>query len=160
MWEDATWSVRSGDLRKRPGRPSFDQPLFRTIAERIPFAALDAVRREMTSYDVPLTGAYIAHDSMGAPRYIGRGNLFSRLRRRRSRQKLELAYFSFYVVSEKVHGREIETLLIRAAGPQLHFNTQKKRVDIQPGSTRDYEVGTIFFERRYRRGQQPKKTRQ
>jgi hypothetical protein len=40
------------------------------------------------------------------------------LGRRRIRlfHKLEVKYFSFYVVTEKKHEREIETLLIHAAG--------------------------------------------
>jgi len=61
------------------------------------------------------------------------------------------------VVEEKKHEREIETLLIRAAGPLLEFNTKKKRVTIRTGSLLDYESGTKFFERRYERGQKPKR---
>lgn len=98
-----------------------------------------------------MNGVYIAHDSMGVPRYIGRGRIFNRLKLRRKTQPLELVYFSFYVVSEKIHEREIETLLIRAAATQLHFNTRKKRVDIESGNIRDYEAGTLFYERRRRR---------
>lgn len=63
---------------------------------------------------------------MGYARYIGRGRIFPRLRARLKSQILELKYFSFYVVEEKKHEGEIETLLIRAAGPLLQFNTQKK----------------------------------
>jgi hypothetical protein len=57
-------------------------------------------------------------------------------------------YFSFYVIKEKIHEREVETLLIRAAGPSLEFNTRKKRVGIRPGNVGDFEAGTLFFERR------------
>lgn len=156
VWQDPTWTVTCGELRRRPGRPRRAEPLFTAVAEKVPFGALDFVRRDLKARAIPLTGVYIAHDSMGVPRYIGRGSIFSRLRRRRARQQLELLYFSFFVVTEKTHEREIETLLIRAAGPQLHFNTRKKRVDIQPGRVRDFEAGTIFYERRYRRGKKPK----
>lgn len=72
-------------------------------------------------------------------------------------QLLELKYFSFYVVEDKKHEREIETLLIRAAGPLLLFNTKKKRLTISSGNLLDYEAGTRFFERRYMRGQKPAK---
>jgi hypothetical protein len=93
---------------------------------------------------------------MGYARYIGRGRIFSRLLARQKVQILELKYFSFYVVEEKKHEREIETLLIRAAGPLLQFNTKKKRLTISAGNLNDYEAGTLFFERRYLRGQRPK----
>jgi hypothetical protein len=85
--------------------------------------------------------------------------IFARFRGRYKRQKLEVACFSSYVVSEKTHELAVETLLIRAASTQLHFNTKKKRVDIQPGSVRDYEAGTLFYERRYRRGKRPTRRR-
>lgn len=64
----------------------------------------------------------------------------------------ELLYFSFYVLGNTVHEREVETLLIRAAGPQLNFNKSKKRLDIQPGDIRDYEAETIFYERQEPKG--------
>ncbi|MGC2745261.1 MAG: hypothetical protein WA672_18995, partial [Candidatus Angelobacter sp.] len=97
-------------------------------------------------------GVYVAHDSMGYARYIGRGSIFQRLTARKATQMLELKYFSFYVVKEKKHEREIETLLIRAAGPLLQFNTKKKRLTISAGNIRDYEAGTLFFERHYKKG--------
>jgi hypothetical protein len=89
---------------------------------------------------------------MGCPRYIGRGDIFNRLEARRKAQPLELKYFSFYVVSEKKHEREIETLLIRAAAFLLEFNTRKKRTGIAHGNIRDFEVGTLFYERQQKRG--------
>lgn len=98
------------------------------------------------------SGVYIAHDSMGYARYVGRGDIFTRLKFRRRAQRAELHYFSFYVVLDKKHEREIETILIRAAGPQLHFNSRKRRVDVQPGDVRDFERGTVFFARQGRRG--------
>lgn len=74
-----------------------------------------------------------------------------RLRARRRAHPRELVYFSFYVIKDSIHEREIETLLIRAAGPSLEFNTRKKRVGIKPGGVKDFEAGTLFFERRTRR---------
>jgi hypothetical protein len=89
---------------------------------------------------------------MGFPRYIGRGDIFGRLRSRLKAQPLELTYFSFYVVSERKHEREIETLLIRAAGPLLEFNSKKKRVGISHGNIKDFEAGTLFYERQRKKG--------
>ena len=60
------------------------------------------------------------------------------------------------MVLDKAHEREIETLLIRSAGPHLQFNTQKKRVDIAPGNVRDCEAGTEFYERQSKRGRKKK----
>jgi len=89
---------------------------------------------------------------MGIARYIGRGDIFPRLKARKRTQSLELSYFSFYIGMDKMHEREIETLLIRCAGPQAHFNSRKKRIDIQAGNVNDYEAGTLFYQRQYKRG--------
>jgi len=89
---------------------------------------------------------------MGFARYVGRGKVFNRLRSRLNSAPLELKYFSFYIVSNKNHEREIETLMIRLGGAHLHFNEKKKRVDIQSGNIKDYEAGTRFVERQRRRG--------
>ena len=151
VWKDETWRVHCGNLCRRRGRPGKTKPLFLAVAEKLPYDCLESVRRDFRERGFPMNGVYIAHDSMGVPRYIGRGRIFNRLKLRRKTQPLELVYFSFYVVSEKIHEREIETLLIRAAATQLHFNTRKKRVDIESGNIRDYEAGTLFYERRRRR---------
>jgi hypothetical protein len=34
----------------------------------------------------------------------------------------------------------------------LQFNTKKKRLTISAGNVRDYEAGTLFFERHYKKG--------
>jgi hypothetical protein len=156
LWSNAQWTVRFG--RVNAGRGSTGaKRLFRVVGEKLPFEAIHAVEKYVKSKGMPKNGVYLAHDSMGCPRYIGRGRIFSRLVARQKAQVLELKYFSFYVVEEKKHEREIETLLIRAAGPLLEFNTKKKRVTIRTGSLLDYESGTKFFERRYERGQKPKR---
>jgi hypothetical protein len=155
VWSDSSWTVVHGELKRGTGRPRKTEPLFRVVAEKVPFEALAAVRRHLKETGVTPNGVYVAHDSMGVARYVGRGRIFQRLKTRYRANPQELRYFSFYVVLDKAHEREIETLLIRSAGPQLHFNTRKKRVDIQPGNIRDYEPGTVFYERRYRRGGTP-----
>lgn len=153
VWShDSTWEVHFGELKRTAGNPGKTEHLFKVVAEKIPYEALGKIRADMRAHELPETGVYIAHDSMGSPRYIGRGNIFQRLEARKKAQKLELAYFSFYVVTEKKHEREIETLLIRAAGPMLEFNEKKKRIGIMPGAVKDFEPGTSFYIRRYQRG--------
>lgn len=152
VWHDSLWSVVDGKLVPSPGHPGKVKPLFQILGEKIPFGALIPVRKRVKELGMPQTGVYVAHDSMGYARYIGRGNVFWRLSTRRRRFPLELVYFSFYIVLNKAHEREIETLLIRAAGPLLEFNEKKKRVDIRAGNVRDYEAGTRFIERQRTRG--------
>ncbi len=152
VFRDALWSVVRGKLTPSPGRPGKVKGLFLVVAEKIPLSALDCIRKDMTAQCLPLTGVYMAHDSMGFARYAGRGNIFSRLKAHKKTHSLELAYFSFYIVLEKIHEREIETILIRAAGPQLQFNDRKKQITIKPGNIRDYEPRTSFYERQYRKG--------
>ena len=147
-----TWVVCSGVLQRRQGRPGKAKPLFLAVGEKLPFESLRDVKADLEEREIPTTGVYIAHDSMGVPRYIGRGNIFGRLALRKKKHDLELLYFSFYVVSEKVHEREIETLLIRSSSAQLLFNERKKRTSIDTGNVRDYEAGTVFYERQRRRG--------
>ncbi len=106
----------------------------------------------MRHRELPRSGIYLAHDSMGAVRYAGRGAIFSRLRARKNVHGLELAYFSFYVIADKKHEREVETLVIRATSHLLSFNERKKRPTIESGNIRDYEPGTFFYERQRKKG--------
>jgi hypothetical protein len=161
VFGDAQWTVCYGELAKpkKVGRRRKEvDHLFRVVGEKLPFAALAKVKQHLKSEGHTAQGVYVAHDSMGCPRYIGRGNIFQRLEARKKAQQLELEYFSFYVVSEKKHEREVETLLIRAAGFLLEFNTRKKRVGLGPGNIRDYEAGTVFYERQYKKGKKAKTT--
>ena len=152
LWTDReSWTVKHGVLKRRQGRPGLVSSLFLALGEKLPFGCMLPVRQHLRSLGIKGQGVYVAHDSMGTPRYIGCGWIFGRLRARRRAHPRELVYFSFYVIKEKIHEREIETLLIRAAGPSLEFNTLKKRVGIKPGSVKDFEAGTLFFERRTRR---------
>lgn len=146
------WKVCFGELKRGQGRPEKTEHLFRVVGEKLPYAALSAVKKHLRAQGLSRQGVYVAHDSMGCPRYIGRGSIFPRLISRHKSQPHELAYFSFYVVSEKKHEREIETLLIRAAGFLLEFNTRKKRIGIAHGNVRDFEAGTEFYERQTKKG--------
>ena len=157
VWRDASWNVQIGELSRGRGRPVYG--LFEVVSEKLPFEALDPVKKDLRERGISPNGVYVAHDSMGAARYVGRGNVFNRLASHKKAHSLELQYFSFYIVAEKVHEREIETVLIRAGGAELHFNDRKKRVDIQPGNVRDYEAGTLFYERQRRRGRKKKAKR-
>jgi hypothetical protein len=152
IWGDKQWTVRYGRLNAGPGGAGGGKRLFRVVGEKLPFEALNDVNKRLRGLAVRREGVYVAHDSMGYARYIGRGRIFARLRSCWAKHKLEVKYFSFYVVEEKKHEREIETLLIHAAGPLLLFNTKKKRVTISAGALQDYEAGTNFFERRYKKG--------
>ncbi len=149
---DHLWTITTGKLTRPPGRPGKVGPLFRAIGEKLPYTFLNDTRKHLQAEGIRETGVYIAHDSMGYPRYIGRGNVFKRLEARRKAQVLELSYFSFFIVEERVHEREIETIMIRAAGPLLDFNDRKVRTDIQAGDVRDFEPGTKYVERQYKKG--------
>jgi hypothetical protein len=96
---------------------------------------------------------------MGYARYVGRGDVFGRLKSHWKAHSLELHYFSVYLIADnnKSHEREVETLLIRAAGPHLNFNDRKKSADLSHGNIHDFEAGTDFFERQEKRGKQKKK---
>jgi hypothetical protein len=152
IYADKQWKVLYGELKRGRGRPSHTAHLFRVVGEKLPFEALSEVRFHLKDLGHSHQGVYVAHDSMGCPRYIGRGDIFLRLGARHRANPLELKYFSFYVVSEKKHEREIETLLIRAAGFLLQFNGRKKRVGIDHGNVRDFEAGTLFYERQQKKG--------
>lgn len=152
----APWSIVGGRLTRPRGRPAKTQSIFKAVGEKIPFPFLSDVRLYLKKQGIAASGVYIAHDSMGYPRYIGRGDIFGRLDKRKKAQALELAYFSFFVVKDKTHEREIETIMIRAAGPLLDFNNRKVRTDISAGDVRDFEPGTAYIERQYRRGRQAK----
>ncbi|SRR6266511_630283 len=148
------WKVCYGRLKRGQGRPGTAEHLFRVVGEKLPFVALPSVKKHLRDNDLSTRGLYVAHDSMGCLRHIGRGNIFARLDSRRRSHPYELVYFSFYVVSEKKHEREIETLLIRAAGFLLEFNERKKRVGIAHANVRDFEAGTLFYERQKKKGRQ------
>lgn len=152
VWVDRDWTVYYGELKRGVGRPGKVENLFKYVGEKIPFTCLPEVCHHFKSDGTPALGVYVAHDSMGTPRYIGRGKIFDRLRQHIKAHPHELVYFSFYVVEEKKHEREIETLLIRAAGDQLEFNEKKRRVGIKPGNVQDYEPGTFFYERQMKKG--------
>lgn len=148
IFSDEQWTVNFGSLEAAPGHRQDIPPLFEALGEKLPFEALAKVRNHLKDEGVPLTGVYIAHDSMSYARYIGRGSIFQRLKSCANAHGNELKYFSFYVVKNKNYEREIETLLIRAAGPMLQFNTRKKRLSTRAGDFHDYEAGTLFFQRR------------
>jgi hypothetical protein len=150
VYDGPQWTINFGELVPGAGPREQIPRLFQALGEKLPFEALGDVKKYMKKQGISLSGVYIAHDSMSYARYIGRGNIFQRLAVHK--KALELKYFSFYVVEDKKHEREIETLLIRASGPLLQFNTNKKRLTISAGNIRDYEAGTLFFERKYKRG--------
>jgi hypothetical protein len=94
---------------------------------------------------------------MGVARYGGRGQIFKRLASHKKKYPTQLLYFSFYVIEQKQHEREIETIILRAAGPQMTLNTRKIALGTEPGNVHDYELGTNFFQRQMTRGRKIKK---
>lgn len=146
------WKVVGGTLKRSKGNPGRVENLFSMVAEKIPYSFLDEVRTTVTDLGYDSQGVYVAHDSMGWPRYIGRGEVFSRLKERKRQRTAELHYFSFYFIANKKHTREIETLMIRTAGSLLSFNDKKRRLDQMTGRVDDYEPGTDFIERQSKKG--------
>jgi hypothetical protein len=153
------WVVKSGRLKPGRGRPAKVRPLFEVVAEKLPFSALAEVKTDMIEHGYSTEGVYLAHDSFGVARYGGRGSIFGRLASHKKKYPRELEYFSFYTIADKKHEREIETALLRAAGPTLTLNTRKVRNGIDPGSVNDYEPGTEFYERQIKRGPKKKATK-
>ena len=73
------WNVQFGELKRHKGNPGKTEHLFRVVGEKLPYEALSAVRKHVKEQGFGTDGVYIAHDSMGFPRYIGRGAIFTRL---------------------------------------------------------------------------------
>jgi hypothetical protein len=146
------WKVVGGWLKPGPGNPGKIGNLFTLVAEKIPFSFIEDVRKAFKENEIPVQGVYVVHDSMGWPRYIGRGDVFNRLKARKRAQSQELHYFSLYIIKDKKHTREIETLMIRTAGSLLSFNDKKKRQDQMTGRVSDYEANTQFVERQSKKG--------
>ena len=73
VWNDAQWSVGHGRLVAAPGRPAKQTRLFEVVGEKLPIEALDAVRKDLRDRGFREDGVYVAHDSMGYARYVGRG---------------------------------------------------------------------------------------
>lgn len=151
--DKALWTIQRGSLEPvLVNDPETESRFFQVVGEKLPYSSLQAVKQDLRSRKISTQGVYVAHDSMGCSRYVGRGNIFARLEARRKAHPLALEYYSFYVVRNKKHEREVETLLIRAAGFLLEFNDRKKRVGLAPGNIRDYEAGTLFYERQSKKG--------
>lgn len=152
VWNGEEWCVVAGKLVPRPGRPAKTAPLLLYVAEKLPWDSLNPVYLHLRENHGRALGVYMAHDSMGVARYGGRGDIFSRLKSHEKKYAKELVYYSFYVIRDKKHERELETAILRAAGPQMILNQRKVRDGIDPGSVHDYEPGTRFFERQGKGG--------
>ena len=87
------WTIHYGELKRGRGRPQKTEHLFKVIGEKLPYEALPAVKKDLQDRGHTFQGVYVAHDSMGCPRYIGRGNIFARLEARKKSQQLELDTF-------------------------------------------------------------------
>jgi hypothetical protein len=63
IWAQDGVCVVAGKLPRGPGRPPNIQPLFKYVAEKLPFDCLDKVMGEMSNAD-NIEGVYLAHDSV------------------------------------------------------------------------------------------------
>ena len=153
IYSDSDWSLKAGRVvRATAGRVNKGH-LFKFAAEKVPFQAIRQTEKHVVrTLGIPPTGVYVAMDSMGCPRYVGRGSVFLRLKQHKMTYSRELLFFSVYIVEKKQHEREIETLLIRTASYLAVFNERKVRASIAPGNILDYEVGTRFVERQWKKG--------
>ena len=157
--EDPIWCIKRGHLTRPKGRPRKGSRLFKVIGEKLPWNSLATVKEDIYALSElahPVEGIYMVHDSMGAPRYVGHGNIFSRVKHHLDKYQKELQYFSFYVVADKCHEREIETLLIRGAANMLALNERKVRIGVASGNITDYEPGTVYYERQSKKGPRTK----
>ena len=146
LWHNKDWQIHHGFLSSKKKEKL--NPIFKIIAEKLPVESLSAVEKHLKKEGLPRTGIYVVHDSMGYSRYVGLGRIFYRLRSHYRKHRLEMRYYSFYVVPDNARQRELETLLIRIASPLLEFNSQKRRAATEVGSVRDYSLGTGFFQRK------------
>lgn len=151
-WTDSEWTVVYGELKSGPGRPHVVKPIFKVVGEKLPKASLARVKAMVDEQSHDTKGVYFLHDSLGCARYAGRGKVFDRIEYRFDQHPLGLVYFSFYIIQDKKHEREIETALIRVASHSLVFNDRKIRASIEPGDVRDYEPGTCFVQRQRKKG--------
>jgi hypothetical protein len=141
-----------GELKPTAGSAAKSDHLFKYVAEKLPWDSLRKVSSYLKRLKAKRQGVYMAHDSFGVARYGGRGNIFSRLRSHKRKYRKELVYYSFFIIENKTYEREIENVILRAAGPQMILNQRKVRDGIDPGRVGDYEPGTKFFRRKYARG--------
>ena len=89
VFSDGTqWTVHHGKLKRGKGHPGKNQHSFQVLGEKLPYSALAKVKKHVLSLGHKPKGVYVAHDSMGCPRYIGRGNVFQRLESRKKAQTL------------------------------------------------------------------------
>lgn len=80
VWSNDQWTVGWGRLVPGPGRPPGRPRLFSVVGEKLPIEALSAVRDDLQAAGFRTEGIYVAHDSMGYARYVGRGQIFTRLK--------------------------------------------------------------------------------
>jgi len=152
IFANKEWTVLIGEMRPTSRERRKGNHLFKYVGEKLPWDSLVKVGGYLKRLGIKREGVYLAHDSMGVARYGGRGRIFSRLRRHKRKYYKELVYYSFFIIENKAHERDIENVILRAAGPQMILNQRKVRDGIEPGRVADYEPGTKFFRRKYARG--------
>jgi hypothetical protein len=64
---DNKWNVRVGELRPVGRKSPKANPLFKYVAEKLPWEALPFVSKYLKDHKVKRVGVYMAHDSLGWP---------------------------------------------------------------------------------------------
>jgi len=138
VWHDTSWVVSRGVLKRRRGRPENVKPLFLVVGEKLPFASIDAVGKQVGQRIGSRSGVYVAQDSMGYARYIGRGKIFTRRRRLGRIERTCSCTTRSTSSSRALTGVRLNPCSYVRAGPLLEFNTRKRRANIEPGDVYDF----------------------
>ncbi len=136
-----------GEVRARQGRR---KPSFLTlVGEMLPREAW----RELPDH---VAGVYVLFDSSETARYVGiasdvrarLGQYFTGSLEGDNDKRAITASFSVFMVSNRKHARELESLLIHVLGPALFLNKRKQRAFGVRPDAKVFEAGTLVLQRR------------
>lgn len=103
-----------------------------------------------------ISGVYVLFDSSETARYVGisndvrtrLGKYFAGHLQADDDKRTVAVSFSVFMVSNRKHARELESLLIHVLGPALFLNKRKqRRYGIRP-DVKVFEAGTLLLQRR------------
>lgn len=136
-----------GEVRARRGRR---KPSFLTlIGEMLP-------RESWLELPDHVSGVYVLFDSSETARYVGiASDVRARLRqyftgrlKDDDDKRAITASFSVFMVSNRKHARELESLLVHVLGPALFLNERKQRAFGVRPDAKVFEAGTLVLQRR------------
>jgi len=155
VWDEGARCIRAGKLRSLQGRPRKVSPLVSVVGEHLPFASILDVQRHLCERTrkcwQQLLGVYMIHDKKGVVRYAGKGMIFGRLRSHKKKYGDKVTRFSFYLIPDRRHRDEIETLMLR--GLHLTENKQKNRTSTYTRAILSFCPGIHFYQFRGKAGQ-------